>query len=136
MANLRHFSTDELLFDEQECFEILRFFFIQPGIQAASLTTEDRSFAQALLVEAVDASYKMGYAEIIYETFFGKPAASLTAVRKMAQRFLKKSAEHWFRHATKDNLRDPKIYDSVRVTIARNARSAWQIRLQTGELTY
>jgi hypothetical protein len=135
-VSLRHFSADELIFDQQECFAILRFFFIDVGIQAASLTVRDRSFAQALLVEAVDASYRMGFVEIVFDTFFGKTPVSMAAVRKLAQRFLRQTAEHWFRHATRDNLSDPKIYESVRATLARNARSAWRVRLATDELTY
>ena len=134
--SLRHFSADELIFDQQECFAILRFFFIDVGIQAASLTVRDRSFAQALLVEAVDASYRMGFVEIVFDTFYGKTPVSMAAVRKLAQRFLRQTAEHWFRHATRDNLSDPKIYESVRATLARNARSAWRVRLATDELTY
>ena len=134
--SLRHFSADELIFDQQECFAILRFFFIDVGIQAASLTVRDRSFAQALLVEAVDASYRMGYAEIIFDQFFGKTSVSLADMRKLARSFLEHAAERWFRHATRSDLSDPKIYESVRATLARNARSAWRVRLATDELTY
>ncbi len=133
---LRDFSPDELIFDQQECFAILRFFFVDVGIQAASLTVRDRSFAQALLVEAVDASYKMGYAEIIFDRFFGKTSVSLADMRKLAQSFLKHAAERWFKHATRSDLRDPKIYESVRASLARNARSIWKVRAQTGTLTY
>lgn len=133
---LRHFTPDELLFDQQECFAILQFFFVHPGIQAAELTVEDRSFAQALLVEAIDASYKMGYAEVIFRTFFGKSPTSWRSVALLAARFVKGNVQHWFKYAKKDDLRDPKIYESVRATIAQRAHSVWRIRLQTGELTY
>jgi hypothetical protein len=135
-ATLRHFTSDELLFDQEQTFTILRYFGLEPGIQAASLNDEDRSFAQALLVEAVDASYVMGYVNIIFDTFYMKPAVSFDKVKEMTKEFLKKVAEHWFEHATKDNLRDPKIYENVRVRLQSVARSAWKIREQTGALTY
>jgi len=135
-ATLRHFDADELLFDQQESFTILRYFGLEPGIQAAALTDQDRSFAQALFVEAIDASYAMGYVRIMFDTFYGKPTVSFEAVKKMTKKFLEKAAEHWFDHATKADLRDPKIYESVRVDLQRNARSVWKIRELTGELTY
>lgn len=136
MAKLRHFKPDELLFNQQESFAILRFFFVDVGIQAASLTDKDRSFAQALLVEAVDRSYDMGYAEILFDKFFGSTSVSAKDVQDLAKRFLKHAVERWFRHATKADLRDPKIYESVRSSLARNARSVWKIRVPTGKLTY
>jgi hypothetical protein len=136
-ATLRHFDRPQLLFNQQESYDILRFFGIEPGIQAAALTDEDRSFAQALLVEAVDASYAMGYVNIIYDTFFLKPPTSPEKVKSLVKRFLEKVAEHWFEHATKDNLRDPKIYEYVRTTLQRNARTVWQDRqYNDGRLTY
>ncbi len=136
MAKLRHFNPNELLFNQQESFAILRFFFVDVGIQAASLTDKDRSFAQALLVEAVDASYNMGYVEIIFDKFFGSTSVSLKDLQELAKRFVKHAVDNWFRHATRADLRDPKIYDSVRATLARNARSVWKIRVQTDQLTY
>ncbi len=135
-ATLRHFSGNELLFNQQQTLVILRYFGLEPGIQAAALTDDDRSFAQALLVEGVDASYEMGYVQIVFDSFYAKPPASFDTVREMTREFLKRVAEHWFEHATKDNLRDPKIYESVRVTLQANARSVWKIREATGEMTY
>lgn len=135
-ATLRHFSSNELLFDQQQTFTILRYFGLEPGIQAASLTDEDRSFAQALLLEAVDASYEMGYVNIVFDVFYMKPAISFAKVRDMAKEFLEKAAEHWFEHATKEDLRDPKIYENVRVRIQSLARSVWRIRENDGVMTY
>ncbi len=31
---------------------------------------------------------------------------------------------------------DPKIYNSVRAMIGSNFQTVWQLRMQTGELTY
>ena len=136
MTTLRHFSGDELLFNQSESLTILRYFGLEPGIQAASLTSEDRSFAQALLVEGIDASYEMGYVRIIFDAFYGKPAVSFDAVKDMTKEFLRRTAEHWFEHATKADLRNPKIYENVRTVLQSNARSVWKIREATGEMTY
>ena len=135
-ATLRHFTPDELLFDRERTLTILRYFGLEPGIQAAAITDEDRSFAQALLVEAVDASYEMGYAHILFDVFYARPPMSFDAVKGLLRKFIEKTAEHWFEHATKADLADPKIYEAVRATLQRSARSVWKIREATGELTY
>lgn len=133
---LKHFDESELLFDKEESFRILQYFGIEPGIPAGSFTAKDRSFAQALLVAAIDASYGMGFIHAMFDVFYMKPVTSVDDLGDMLKKFIEKAVEHWFEHATKEDLRDPKIYDSVRVQVARAARSAWKIRVQTGELTY
>jgi hypothetical protein len=134
---LRHFQRDELLFDQQQSFTILRYFGVEPGIQAAALTDEDRGFAQALLVEAIDASYELGYVNIIFDVFYMKPPVSFDKVQIMTQEFLKKVAEHWFKHATRADLRQPKIYERVRQLLQGHARTVWAIRQATeGQITY
>ena len=135
-ARLRQFKQDELLFDQGQSWSILKFFFLDPGVQPNSLTTKDRAFAQALLVEAIDASYDMGFIEIIFSVFMNKTPASTKGIAKLMKKFLEKTAEHWFRHATKDNLRNPRIYESVRVSLARNFSTPWRIRRNGLPLDY
>jgi hypothetical protein len=133
---LKHFSGSELLFDQEQSFRILQFFGIEPGIQPGSFTDEDRSFAQAILVEAIDASYEKRYVQAIFDVFYMKPVTSVDDLGDMLKEFLECAVENWFDHATKADLRDPQIFNSVRVTMARNIRSVWTIRVQTGEMTY
>lgn len=63
-------------------------------------------------------------------------ATSFGDIKSMVKQFLKQAVKHWFKHATGKDLDDPKIYESVRATVARNFRSVWEIRMATGELTY
>jgi len=133
---LRHFQTNELLFDKERSFRILQFFGIEPGIPPTSFTDQDRSFAQALLVAAIDSSYQMRFVQAIFDVFYMKPVASFDDVGDMCKEFLKRAAENWFEHATKQDLRDPEIFDSVRTVMGSRARSVWRVRVQTGEMTY
>ena len=133
---LKHFKPEELLFDKEQSFRILQYFAIEPGITPAAFTDEDRSFAQALLVAAVDSSYQMGFVHAIFDVFYMKPAASVDDVSGMCKEFLEKAVENWFEHATKEDLREAKIYDYVRTVMGNKAQTAWRIRVQTGEMIY
>jgi hypothetical protein len=127
---LRRFTASEVRLDNQQAFDVLRFFFQHnTSINISQITIEDRAFAQALLVEAVDASFQMGFVESIFRS-----AMSLTpSVKDIIKGLLKYAAKSWFRHATGRDMSDPKIYESVRVTLVRNFRSVWSLRTQTGE---
>jgi hypothetical protein len=133
---LQQFSESELKLTQHDAFVVLRFFWLEPGILPQQLTVQDRAFAQALLVEAIDRSYDMGYVEIIFRNFYGKLPESFESIRDMVKSFAKAAAEHWFEHATGKDLENPKIYESVRRVLSANFYSVWQIRVQTGELTY
>jgi hypothetical protein len=54
----------------------------------------------------------------------------------MVKGFAKAALKHWLKHATRADLANPQIYESVRLTLARNFRSTWKIRQVTGELIY
>lgn len=133
---LKHFTESELKLSQQDAFIVLRYLWIEPGLSPEQLTVGDRLFAQALLVEAIDSSYAMGYVEIMFRNFFGQVPTTFSAVRELVQAFAKAAAMHWFKHATSDDLKNPKIYESVRTQFKSNFGSVWRIRLQTGELTY
>ena len=135
-VELKRFKSDEIYLDQEQAWRVLRFFWPNTDITPGSLSESDRGFAQGLLVEAIDGSYQMGFIEIIFRTFAYKVATSLSDIKDMIKEFLKQATKHWFEHATSQDLKDPKIYESVRVTLARNFRTVWNIRMATGELTY
>lgn len=135
-VRLRKFTPGEVFVTGQNAHSILRFFSIEPGILPQAMTVADRAFAQALLVEAIDASYEMGYAEAIFRSVFGKTPASLIGIAGILATLTIHSAANWFQHASASDLKDPQIYESVRVVIARNWATVWRIRLATGQLTY
>jgi hypothetical protein len=135
--NLRQFSRSEIYISDREAWAVLKFFWPQCTLKAADITEKDISFAQALLVEAIDASYAMGYAHIIFDVFYMKIPGSFTDVGKLIKEFAKKAAKHWFKHlGAKGNLANAEIYSSVRTTLSNNFKSVIEIRQQTGELIY
>jgi hypothetical protein len=137
MAELKRFEPDEIQLTQEEAWHVLRFFWPNTNVPPGSLSPEDRGFAQGLMIEAVERSYAMGYVESLYRSFFGPGVApTSSALKKAIKSFAKKAIKNWFRHASGKDLEDPKIYESVRRSLARNFRSVWEIRAQTGELTY
>jgi trehalose utilization protein len=121
----------DLVFDEHETRQILRFFWpnLLPEIAAVSVNNNVRRYSQGLLISAIDASYAMGYLQAMFESL-SRPHKGLKAMgKKLAQRFV----QHWWRHAQQKDLNDVKIYETVRRTIARSFAS--DVRLLLGENT-
>jgi hypothetical protein len=133
---LQHFEEKDILLTQEQAFRVIRFFWPDASVVPSALSSTDRAFAQALLIEAIDASYKMGFVEHIFNAFYGKVPRSFKDIKDLVKDFAKAAMKHWFKHATGADLRDPQIYEMVRVDIARNFRSTWKIREQSGELTY
>lgn len=133
---LKHFSPAEILISRAEAVTILKFFWPDLSLTEGDLSNEDVGFAQALLLEAIDASYKMGYVHVIFDTFYGKIPGSFVDVRKMIKSFAKKAAKHWFKHLRDKSVEDADIYAAVRATIANNFRSTISTRMATGDLIY
>jgi hypothetical protein len=111
-VTLRNFSEHELIFDEAETKDILKFFFQhhKQRIDAAIVTIALRNFAQGLLVEAVDATYALGYVEILLTTFYNPGGGMKKALMKAGR----KAARHWFKHATDRDLHNAKVAETVR----------------------
>jgi HlyD family secretion protein len=130
---LLQFSPGDVKLSQHDAFIILRFFFGDPGIPPGQMAVEDRTFAQALLVEAIDKSYDEGFVELLFKHFFMKIPTSFKDIEDTVKAFAKAALKHWFKHATRQDLQNPKIYENVRLTLARNFRSVWQIRRDTGE---
>ena len=135
-AELQHFAPTDVRISPEQAQRVLRFFFPDQPVDAANLTKDDIAFAQGLLIEAVDASTQMSYVQVLYDKAFMKLPVDYSIIKDVAKSLCRQAARTWFRHVTGEDLRDPQIYESVRSQLARNFRSAWIIRMQTGELTY
>ena len=133
---LKHFSAAEVRLSQADAAAIFRFFWPGRELPQTELTIEDRAFAQALLVEALDKTYDMGFVELIFRNFYGKVPTSFGEIRSIVKSFAMAAAKHWFRHATGKDLADPKIYMSIQMTLANNFRCVWDLRIATGEMTY
>ena len=126
-VTLRNFSEKELIFDEAETKDILKFFFqhLRQRIEAAAITTELRNFAQGLLVEAIDATYALGYIEIVWRTSYNPGLGMMKAFSKVGS----KAAKHWFKHATQQDLLKAKISSRVRDKLAHSFASVFPMML-------
>ena len=133
---LRHFRPNEIKITKEQAARVLKFFFPDQAVNPGSITNDDASFAQALLVEGVDASTEMGYVHVLFDKAYMKPPTDFSFIKDIASSLCKQAVKSWFRHATGKDLNAPQIYEAVRRTIGRNFKSVWVIRLQTGELTY
>ena len=126
-VHLRNFTDAELILDEADTRAILAFFFPTElaRIDSAEITRELRALAQGLLVEAVDASFVIGWVEQIFRWSTNPGAGVKAALRKLAMR----GARHWFKHLKNEALTDAAIYERVRDQLGRNFRSALLIVL-------
>lgn len=111
-VTLREFRPHELLFDAEETRAILKFIFEPKAAMVNSMNIDDRvrSFAQALLLEAVDASFAMGFIEAMTSSLLN-PRPSIS---RILRKFGEKAARHWFKYATADDLRHIRIYEIIR----------------------
>ncbi len=119
---LRQFTPEELLFNEEEARIVLKFIFNpvdHPLIDSLPMSDYLRGFAQGLLLEAIDASYAVGYVEATFRSTVNP----VQGVIKIIKSFGKKAAKHWFKNASVHDLQDVKIYDFIRDRIAIGFRS-------------
>lgn len=119
---LRQFKPEELLFDEAETRTVLKFIFAPADhalIDSLPMTDALREFAQGLLVEAIDASYAVGFVRALHEV----TANPTKTARQILKEFGKKALLLWFEHATVHDLQDVKIYEFVLAEIARRFRT-------------
>ncbi len=129
---LRTFKPEELILSEEETRVVLRFFFKnnEGFIDTIPITDAVRGFAQAILIEAIDASYALGFVEAIFKGGFNAPKGAI----KILKNFAKKAALHWFKHAKANDLQDMQIYELVRKEIERRFMSSLVILVRTALL--
>jgi hypothetical protein len=123
----------DLVFNEAETRQILVFFWpnVSAEIDAVTINDVARRFAQELLISAIDASYAMGFVDVLFNVL-SKPHKGLKSLgQKLARRYV----QHWWRHTKPKDLQDVQIYESVRRTIALNFATKMNLFLKTGELS-
>ncbi len=130
MGYLLHFSENELYLDDMQASKVLDFFgFSTTGTM---ITMRDREFAQALLVEAIDASRSMWYIEILRDSAC-KPGSS---VQSIMTAFAQKSLMRWFKSKVSAKGAKVVIYESVKNTIRWKAGSIWRLRQNELEMDW
>ena len=111
-VTIRSFSSSQLIFNESETRIILTFLFPSraQSIKTAKMTDSLRSFAQGVLLAAVDASYAFSFVDAL----FGAALRPNVAAQKVIKKFSQKALKSWFKYAKPKDLSDIKIYESVR----------------------
>ncbi len=130
---LRKFKKDELIFNADETKIVLKFIFGLPDsnlIDSMTITDHVREFAQGLLVEAINASYAIGFVEAIFRSTANPSNGAI----KILKSFGKKAAIYWFKYANAHDLQNVKVYDFVRNEIARRFHTTLRILASTASL--
>jgi len=102
---LRQFETEELLFNEKETRIVLKFIFKpihHEFIDSLPMSDYLRGFAQGLLVEAIDASYAIGYVHGLFRSTKNPVKGAL----KILKNFGVKANQNWFKHASVHDLQN------------------------------
>jgi hypothetical protein len=129
--HLPELEASQLLFDERETREILRFFWPSRTRDINTMATVDdevRKFGQGLLIAAIDSSYAMGFVHILFDVLRnGRPGfAGLKSMgRKLATRYV----AHWWKYTRPNDLMSVQIYENVRSTLELNFKSVIQLLL-------
>ncbi|MEH6533654.1 MAG: hypothetical protein V7735_20230 [Photobacterium frigidiphilum] len=124
---LKKFKPSELHFNETETRDILIFFFpsSQLTIKETPIDNKLRELAQGLLLEAIDASYKVGLIQGLWEATVN-PREQL---RKVILKLVRKTASHMFHHAKAKDLRKIKVYDFVVKALNLKFKSMLELHL-------
>ena len=126
--HLKSFSSDELLLDEEEARTVLYFIFTDAEknlIDRLEMDEKARNYAQGLLVEAIDASYSIGY----LEQLFRSAANPTKGAVKLLKSFAKKASRQWFKHASASDLQNVRVYQFVVDHLATQFKSELRILL-------
>lgn len=121
---------------DSDALAILEWVFGKPKkvkLTAKDMTKTDKGYAQAFLVELLDASFTMGFIEALFKSATKAPSGPAKVIKS----FLKGAGKNLVRYKDKDDLqqmmKEPLVYKSVLNSLARSHKSAWEIRLQTGK---
>lgn len=116
---LRKFCPEEIVFDDDEVREILAFFFPNDKsvINNVQLTHSMRSFAQGMLLAAVDRSHDLSVMRRLINLVYRKH----THLGRLLRKLRREAPREWFRYA-RGPAGELKVAEPVRVFFARNFR--------------
>lgn len=125
---LRHISPADICLTRQQAWRVLVFFFGgNAGTVPGYLTDQDVEFAQALLMEAIAASSRLGWVEAIFQDAM----ALQPDIREIIQDLAEHAFEEWQRSRVPRDIMSQPIYRVVHQRIVLNFRSIWRMRVET-----
>jgi hypothetical protein len=135
---LKKFNPHDIVINNLEAWDILVYFFGgDVRIAWGELTYNDISFAQALLVEAIDWSFDLkvnsGNAMPINKPRVGEWRDKIIWLSIMV---LTRTAKNWWSFPKDKILARPELYPGVEVTLYNDWRGAWANRVKTGKAVY
>ncbi|MEW5754924.1 MAG: hypothetical protein AB1810_01340 [Pseudomonadota bacterium] len=117
LINIPDLSDNDLIYDEAETRQILKFFWPNEAaaIDAMTINNDARRLAQTALIAAIDGTYAMGYIKELIKTIT-RPSKG---IGDLAKRLARNFVRHWWQHAQPRDLEDVRIYDSIRDRVAQ-----------------
>lgn len=133
MALQKFYETGDVFISNDEAWYILVWFFGgNAGSMPSAITYNDKSFAQALMFEAIAASKKISFMQSLWMKTAKPPKSILKFLKSIA----KMTAKALWEKVKPADLDDPEIYKMVKDEITRNWRNPWQIRVNDGTNVY
>ena len=122
---LRHFATGELVLPPLAAWEVLRFFFPGDvaGVSPEDLSVDDRLFAQALLVAALDETRALGVIEGPDEVPL--VAAGWIRIRPIVARVVARGTGAWFAFEVPADGDAARVHETARAAVSIRYRAAW-----------
>lgn len=134
MARIK--KPKKIVLKPPQAHAIIVWMYGKTSVKPKDFSKDDCGFAQAMLVEMLNASFAMGFIEALLKSAAKMPQGP----KKVITAFLKGAGKNLVKYKDKDDfekmLKEPVIYKSVKNQTIRMTRSIWKIREATGELTY
>jgi hypothetical protein len=139
---LRHFKPEEVGVSDDQARKVFRFFWPEKDLtQLGTITLADREFAQALVLEALEASHDYSIIEYLAKKTLYKVYPTFDDVKDLVKDVAKEAIrKKWFSKAEKkitaDTLDNAVIYEAIRVMIALKFGTPIRERLNDLPMTY
>lgn len=133
-TGLRRFAPAELTLSPAAAWEALRFFFPADvvGIYPEDLSLEDRCFAQALLVAALDETRSLGPPPAPEATPL--VAAGWVRLRPVVARLVARGRAEWFASPVPEGADPARIDEPARASVSIRYRAGWTAHVRGGPL--
>jgi hypothetical protein len=116
-------EDSDLIYTEDETRTIFNYFYPSwsSDIEKCKIDNDGRAMAQTMILAAVDATYAMSYVETVMKFVAGQTKSASRDILKLVRKLGQKMTQNYLKHVKdKKELEHPKIYESVRVSVANN----------------